>query len=100
MDQSSRILQLVGTFLPVYGIALTVLLGIILKGRLRGVALVVTPLLTYFLCSYSARFIGSDGNMLFVALLGIFMVLLPIYYPVLLFAYGISWIRRKKEEGS
>ena len=100
MDQGSRILQWLGTFLPVYGIALTLLLGILLKGRWRAIALVAVPLLTYLLCSSFGRFIATDGNMLFVALFGIFMVLLPIYYPVLLVVFGLTWIRRKREENS
>lgn len=100
MGQGERILQLVGTFLPVYGILLTVILAVALKGRWRVVVLVSAPLLTYLLCSVMGTFIATDGNMLFVALLGVFMAVLPIYYPILLVVYGVSWIRRKKEEAS
>lgn len=100
MDQGSRLLQLAGTFLPVYGIFLTVLLGVILKGCRRAAALIAMPLLTYCLCSAWGGFIATDGNMLFVALLGILMAILPIYYPALLVYYGLTWIRRKKEENS
>ena len=98
MSNTARILQLIGTFLPVYGVVLTVLLAITLKGRWRVVSLLFVPLLTYFLCSYFGSDIAYDGNMLYVIQVAVFVAVLPIYYPVLLVIGGIRWVRMKRGE--
>ena len=84
MDQLGRILLVFGTFLPILGIVLTAFLAIVLKQPWRLAALILTPLLTYGLCNYFANAIAANGNMLFVALMSVFMVALCIYYPGLL----------------
>lgn len=94
MDQLRRILLVVGTFLPVLGVILTVCLGVVLQRRRRAAALVLTPLLTYGLCDYFAGPIAANGNLLFVALLGVYMVALCIYYPVLLIAGSVIYCRK------
>lgn len=100
MDQTGRILQLIGTFLPVYGIILTIILGVILRKRWRIAALFLTPLLTYWLSSYFGNDIGYDGNMLFVALLGLFMLAMCIYYPVLLISSIVLWFKKSRQSKS
>lgn len=96
MDQTGRILQLIGTFLPVYGIVLTAIFGVILKRWWRAAALLLTPLLTYWLGSCWGGAIAFDGNMLFVALFGVFMLGLCIYYPVLLVVGIILWFKKTR----
>jgi len=97
MDQQDRILQLIGTFLPVYGIVLTIILGVVLRKGWQTAALLLTPLLTYWLSSYFGYYIGYDGNMLFVALLGFFILAMCIYYPVLLIASIVLWFKRTQQ---
>ena len=97
MNDGDRILQLIGTFLPVYGVILTIILGISCKGRARAVALLIVPLVTYLLCTGFGESIAYDGNMLYVALLAVFVAVLPVYYPVLLVFWGLKWVRAKRE---
>ena len=96
MGQTGRILQLIGTFLPVYGIVLTVILGVVLKKWWRTAVLLLTPLLTYWLGSYFGGDIGFDGNLLFVALFGLFMLAMCIYYPVLLIVGTVTWFKGRR----
>ena len=96
MGQAERILQLIGTFLPVYGVVLTAFLGIVLRGWWRVAALLLVPLLTYGLGDYFGSMLGFDGNMLFVTIHLSFCVGLVIYYPILLIALIFVWLRRRK----
>jgi hypothetical protein len=95
MTQSSRILQLIATFLPIYGVIVTIVAALVLKQRMRVWALVTVPLVTLFLCSVFGAHIARDGNMLYVLLTMLYLVGLLIYYPVLL-VLGVIWIIRKK----
>ena len=99
MSNTARIFQLAGTFLPLYGVVLTVLLTVALKGRGRIVAQVLVPLITYLLCSYFGSSIAYDGNMLYVVQFAVFVAVLPIYYPILLVYWGLRWVRIKRGEG-
>jgi len=94
MEQTGRILVVIGTFLPVLGVVLTALLATILRHWWRLAALILTPLLTYALCNYFANAIAENGNMLFVALLSVYMVTLCIYYPGLLIVGIIFYGKR------
>jgi len=96
VSNAGRILQLIGTFLPVYGVILTVVLGVTLKGLSQAAALLVVPLVTYLLCSFWGADIAYDGNMLYVALFAVFIAVLPIYYPALLVVWGVRWVRAKR----
>lgn len=96
MDQTSRILQLIGTFLPIYGIVLTAIFGVVLKRWSRAAALLLIPLLTYWLCSHWGEAIAFDGNMLYVALFGVFMLGMCIYYPVLLIVGIVLWFKKNR----
>ena len=55
MDQFDRILLVIGTFLPILGVVLTIFLAIVLSRWWRVAALALTPLLTYGLCDYFGR---------------------------------------------
>lgn len=86
--------------MPLYGVLLTILFGVMLKGIWRVAALILVPLVTYLLCSYFGADIAYDGNMLYVVLVAIFVAVLPIYYPVLLVVGGIRWVRMRRGESS
>ena len=94
MSDTSRIWQLVGTFLPVYGIALTIAAAFLLKRGWRMAALVFVPLIIFCLCYLFGDRIAYDSNMLYVLLALLYFVALCIYYPVL-FIVGIVWLIRK-----
>lgn len=96
MDQFDRILVLLGTFLPVFGVIMTAFLAIVLKHWWRVAALIMTPLLTYGLCDYFGSAIADNGNMLFVALLAVLMVALCIYYPVLLITGIVIYCKKSR----
>ena len=96
MDQTARNLQLIGTFLPIYGIVLTAIFGVVLKRWWRIAALLLVPLLTYGLGSYWGEAIAFDGNMLYVALFGVFMVVMCLYYPVLLIVGIVLWFKKTR----
>lgn len=97
MDQTNRILQLVGTFLPIYGIVLTVIAGLTLQGRWRVFALLVLPLVTYGLCSLFGASLAYDGNMLYVLLVSVYIIALCIYYPVLAIIGTLSVLRQRRK---
>jgi len=84
METSDKILSLLGTFLPLIGTGLTVILASIFKGKIRWTILFGLPALTMALCWIWASFIWQDGNMLAAALFFIYMASLIIYYPVLI----------------
>jgi sugar phosphate permease len=96
MTQASRILQLVATFLPIYGVIVTIVAALILKRGKRVCALVTIPLVTLWLCSVFGAQIAHDGNMLYVLLAMMYLVGLFIYYPVLLII-GVVWLIRSKK---
>ncbi len=96
MEKVSNILLLAGTFLPIYGVALTIFLAIILKTWMRALALTLMPLLTYGLCLYFGSAIAYNGNMLYVALFVVFIIALCIYYPALLVLSVILFLRSRK----
>gem|GEM_PF-2848731 len=96
VEQSDRILLLFGTFLPLFGVIMTAFLALVLKHWWRVAALIMTPLLTYGLCDYFGSAIADNGNMLFVALLGVFMVALCIYYPMLLITGFVLYCKQSR----
>lgn len=96
MHKVEQILLVAGTFLPLVGVLATVLLAIILQKWWRLAVLALLPLLFYGLSNYFAPQIGANGNMLFVAIFGVYLVMLAIYYPVLLIAGVILWLRRDR----
>ncbi len=96
MEKLTDILLLAGTFLPIYGVALTIFLAIVLKTWRRALALTLVPLLTYGLCNYFGGAIADNGNMLYVAVFGIFIIGLCLYYPGLLLFSMFLYLRSRK----
>jgi hypothetical protein len=97
MDHSARILQLLATFLPVYGIVLTIVAALVLKNRWRIAAILLVPLITLLLCSHFGERIAYDGNLLYVVLATIYFAVVCIYYPVLL-VIGSVWLLRRQNK--
>jgi positive regulator of sigma E activity len=91
-------LILVGTFVPVIGIALTVILGITLKHRWRSAALVLVPALTLLLSWRVADILGENGNLLFVTLLLLATVGAFVYYPTLIIIWLVVTFRKRHSE--
>jgi hypothetical protein len=93
----SRVLLLLGTFLPVLGMALTFLLAAMMRpGTGRALVLLAGPAATLAVCFLFARPIGANGNMLFIALLMILWVSLCAYYPILIAVWAIRAFRRRR----
>jgi hypothetical protein len=84
METLDIIFMLLGTFLPLIGAGLTVILANIFKGNIRWTILFGLPALTMLLCWVWASIIWQDGNMLAAALFFIYLASLIIYYPVLI----------------
>ena len=99
MSDAGRIWQLVGTFLPIYGICLTFVAAFILKRGWRIAALIVIPLITFALCHFFGEHIAYDGNMLYVLLSLLYFVALCVYYPVLIIVGIVLYIRKMKIPG-
>jgi hypothetical protein len=74
MDHTDRVIQLVATFLPVYGVVLTIIAGIVLRRGWRIAALLLIPLLTLWLCSLFGEQIAYDGNLLYARLAMVYFV--------------------------
>ena len=86
--QLQNILILLGTIWPVVGFSLAILLGILFSGWLRWVMLLIGPIIFLLPCIIFAKQIAYNGNMLFVALLGVAFIFACVYYPIV----GISGV--------
>ncbi|NNE37945.1 MAG: hypothetical protein HKN08_06530 [Gammaproteobacteria bacterium] len=84
MTTVDQILIILGTFLPLLGTGLTIILARMFTGRLRWLSLFIIPALTMVFCWVWAGFIWRDGNMLAAALFFIYLISLVIYYPILI----------------
>jgi hypothetical protein len=90
-------LQLIGTFLPILGLALTFLLACNVRpGMARISVLLLGPAVTLAVCMSFAESIGANGNMLFVALLLILWIFLLAYYPILIAIWAIREVRKRR----
>lgn len=76
-------LQLKLTFLPLYGVLATGIFALVTRGIARWCGLFLIPIATLVLCFALARQIGKDGNLLFVALVGLFFLGMLPYYTAL-----------------
>lgn len=90
-----NILILIGTFWPVMGAGLAVLVAFLLSGWRRWLMLFIGPPLFLLPCIIYADEISYNGNMLFVALLGLVFVTGIIYYAALLIT-GIALVIKQK----
>ncbi len=91
--QLKSILILIGTFWPVVGVCLAIMIAFLLTGWKRWVGLFLGPVLLLLPCIIFAEQIAYNGNMLFVALMGIVLVLSFVYYPVLVITGVVLLIR-------
>lgn len=92
-----RFLQLVGTFLPLFGVIATGILAAVTTGWRRWTALVAIPAATYALTTVYADVIARDGNLLFAALYLSFLLALVVYYPVLAILGAKKWLDARRE---
>lgn len=92
------LLKIFGTLLPFAGLALTLVLAAATRGLRRWLVLALVPLATFAVCYTFAKAIAYNGNMLFVALFSLLVVLLAVYYPCLLLAGIIVWLRHRKAD--
>ena len=95
MQDFETILVIVGTFLPLIGTGLTVLLASISHGIFRWSILFILPILTMLICWMIIDVVWKDGNMLAAALYMIYVVVLFIYYPILTI-FGLIFHRHSK----
>lgn len=94
MADPESLVVFVGTFLPLVGSGLTVLLAVVTRGLSRWVILLTVPAIT-MLASYSLSYVvWKDGNMLAAVLALGFMAGLIVYYPILL-VWGLIALKRK-----
>ncbi len=91
-------LIVLGTFLPLIGVAITAVLGRALRRTQRWTALWLVPALTALLCWLSISPVFENGNLLAAAIYLTYFVALFLYYPVLLVVYVI--LRRRGGAGS
>jgi hypothetical protein len=89
------ILVLVGTFLPIFGSGLTILLALITHGVTRWVILAVVPGVTLLVCWNIIDSVWQNGNMLAAAIFLAYVIALYIYYPVLILT-GLYLYWKKK----
>lgn len=90
-----RLLQLIGTFLPVLGVIATVILAGATKGWRRWASLFVVPALTFVGAMVFGSEIARDGNLLFAVLFLLFLLALLVYYPILLFVAIKRWFDKR-----
>lgn len=83
-----RLLQLIGTFLPVIGVFATIIVAGVTTGWKRWCALILVPAITLVIVLYGGGEIARDGNMLFALLFVLFVLALLVYYPIL-FVVGL-----------
>lgn len=97
MHTALKILQLVGTILPILGLVATFVVAYNMRaGAGRKWVLLIGPAATLAICVVFAEFIGANGNMLFVALLLLLWIFLLAYYPILVGYWAIREVRRRR----
>ena len=96
--QLQNILILIGTIWPIVGFSLAILLGILFSGWLRWVTLMIGPIVLLLPCIIYAEQIAYNGNMLFVALLGVAFVFACVYYPILGIVGVVVLIKLKQSD--
>lgn len=83
-----RLLQLIGTFLPVIGVFATIIVAGVTAGWKRWSALTLIPAITLAIMVFGGGDIARDGNMLFALLFILFVLAVLVYYPIL-FVVGL-----------
>lgn len=98
MDILASILVLVGSFLPLIGMGLTIILSTVTHGLARWLVLVFLPLVTLAISWLTAGYVWRDGNLLAAGLYTIYIVALMFYYPVLGVCGLVIYRERKRTE--
>ena len=89
-------LVVLGTFWPVVGLALALIIALLLRARWRWTALFLLPPLLQVPTFLFAEQIAYNGNMLFVVMLGFMVVCLLGYYSVLVIVAIVMLIRTRQ----
>jgi hypothetical protein len=88
-------LQLIATFLPLYGAAASLVAIMVFRGALRWSLALLIPLVTLAICQQFGGEIAQNGNMLFaVVLLSYVLFLMYVYYPALAIWGAVSIVLR------
>lgn len=95
MDRSglAPLLVILGTFLPVLGIAFTFVAARRARGALRWCLLAGLPAATLLACWWAAEPVMRDGNLLAATVYLLYALSLILYYPALAFLVILSWRR-------
>jgi hypothetical protein len=88
-------LTVAGTFLPIVGSLLTLVLGLTLTGRSRWAVLVAIPAVTGLVCWLVASAVFENGNLLAAVLYLAYAVAFFVYYPVLVIVAVLMRLRRR-----
>ena len=86
---------LIGTFWPLAGVLLALFIASLLSGWQRWLMLFAGPVLFLAPCYIFFEEIGYNGNMLFVALMGLVFALAFLYYPLLAITGLVLLFRRR-----
>jgi len=94
----ARTLAFAGTFLPIAGIALTILVAWRLRGRARHAALLLGPPATVLASWLAVPYVWRDGNLLAaVVYLGAFIVI-GVGYPIMALVLIVRATRAARRE--
>lgn len=96
--QLKNYLILIGTFWPLAGVCLAGLIASLLTGWKRWLMLFAGPVLFLLPCFLYFEELAYNGNMLFVAMMGIVFVAAYVYYPVLVIV-GIISVTKDRQRG-
>ncbi|MDJ0657168.1 MAG: hypothetical protein QNJ40_23615 [Xanthomonadales bacterium] len=94
-DASYSLWMFFGTYLPLIGIALTIVLAWINRGPTRAAALIVIPALTLIACWWLAEEVARQGPGRAFALYMSYVVTLVFYYPVLAVWWYVRYLRNR-----
>lgn len=94
-DSSFSLWIFFGTYLPLIGIAATVLLAWLNRGSTRTAALVAIPALTLIACWWLAEDVARLESNRAMALYLSYVVTLVFYYPALAIWWYIRYLRHR-----
>lgn len=94
----ARTLAFAGTFLPLAGIAITIVLAWRLRGRARDAALLIGPPVTVLASWLAVPYVWRDGNLLAAVIyLGAFIVI-GVGYPIMALVLLVRALRAARRE--
>ena len=89
---------LLGTFLPVLGTMVTILMAGVTKGWVRWAVLVLMPLVVLGVCVWMGPAVLFNGNLLAAVVLSFYCWGLMYYYPALLALAVIAALRHERRQ--